>query len=453
MRPSAVALMLAVSGALSGCGMQTLPDADPQAELSSLAWKMRVAELADAMIDWSSFRDPQLEALIDRSLTHNPDITTAIESLNLSRVELEEARAARGIVYSAVAAAGAGKIRDLPSTESYSLSGQASYEVDVWGRRRTDVELAEIDVNDAELSLLSTRISLAAEVADAYYSLRVFDERLKLQRESLQYALEQQRRIEARYRAGIVSGIAINNQEVLVQQLRAAIADLEGSRSLQEDRLAVLTGQPPQSFALSAAATLRLPFVQLAPNTPAEVLRRRPDIQQAEVRLKSSELRFEQAKRAFFPTVSLSGGTGLASTDLGDLLDDTSWSWNIGADLITTLLDNGVRSRNVERARIAAAQSLAAYRRSILAALQDVEGALNQQEVNLRRFEIQRLQLEAQARLTRETEERYRLGAVSGFELVRQQRNLIAQREQLLNTELAGIQASIQLLRAVGIAP
>jgi len=445
--------LLAVLTVLWGCSQQTLPDTDPQSELSSLAWKMRVAELADATIDWSSFRDPELEALIDRALTYNPDITTAVESLNLSRVGLEEAEAARGIVYSAVAAAGAGKVRDLPSTETYSLAGQASYEVDVWGRRRTDVELAEIDVTDAELSLLSTRISLAAEVADAYYSLRVFDERLKLQRESLSYALEQQERIAARYRAGIVSGIAINNQEVLVQQLRAAIADLEGSRSLQEDRLAVLTGQPPQSFLLSAAATLRLPSIQLAPNTPAEVLRRRPDIQQAEVRLLSSELRFEQAKRAFFPTVTISGGTGLASTDLADLLKDASWSWNIGADLVTTLLDNGVRSRNVERARIAAAQSLAAYRRSILAALQDVEGALNQQEVNLRRFEIQRLQLEAQARLTRETEERYRLGAVSGFELVRQQRNLITQREQLLNTELAGIQASIQLLRAVGIAP
>ena len=453
MQLNAPTLLLAASAMLAGCSTQTLPDADPQSELSSLTWKMRVAELADARIDWSSFSDPELEALIERALAHNPDITTAVESLNLSRVGLEDARAARGIVYSAVAAAGTGKVRDLPSSESYSLAGQASYEVDVWGRRRTDVELAEIGVVDAELSLLSTRISLAAEVADAYYSLRVSDERLKLQRESLEYALEQQNRIEARYQAGIVSGIAINNQEVLVQQLRAAIADLEGSRSLQEDRLAVLTGQPPQAFLLSPVATLRLPFVQLAPNTPAEVLRRRPDIQRAEVRLQASELRFDQTKRAFFPTVTISGGTGLASADLADLLSDSSWSWNIGADLVTTLLDNGVRSRNVERARIAAAQSLAAYRRSILAALQDVEGALNQQEVNLRRFEIQRLQLEAQARLTRETEERYRLGAVSGFEFVRQQRNLIAQREQLLNTELAGIQASIQLLRAVGIAP
>ena len=453
MRFKVPGFLLTVSAALAGCSLQTLPEADPQSELTSLDWKMRVAELAEATIDWSSFRDPLLGELIDRALVHNPDITTAVESLNLSRVGLEEARALRGVVYSAVAAAGAGKIRDLPSSENYSLAGQASYEVDVWGRRRTDVELAEIGMHDAELSLLSTRISLAAEVADAYYSLRVFDERLKLQRESLEYALEQQKRIEARYRAGIVSGIAINNQEVLVQQLRAAIADLEGSRSLQEDRLAVLTGQPPQAFLLSPVAALRLPFVQLAPNTPSEVLRRRPDIQQAEVRLRASELRFDQAKRAFFPTLTISGGTGLASEDLGDLLSDASWSWNIGADLITTLLDNGARGRNVERARIAAAQSLAAYRRSILAALQDVEGALNRQEVNLRRFEIQRLQLEAQARLTRETEERYRLGAVSGFELVRQQRNLIAQREQLLNTELAGIQASIQLLRAVGIAP
>ncbi len=451
---SVLPMLASTLAILSGCSTVTLPAADDSRNtLTPAIWKNEIADLADPAIDWSSFGDDVLAELIEQALSNNPDITTAVESLNASRLALDEARANRNLVYSVTGSAGADRIRDFSTTESYGISAVASYEVDVWGRQADNVTVAELGIVQAEASLLTTRISLAAEVADAYYSLRVQDERLNLQREALQFALRQQQQIQARHRAGIIAGIELNNQEVEIQRLRAGIEDLEGSRSLEEDRLAVLTGRPPQDFRLPGIASLALPAIRLAPETPAEVLRVRPDIRVAETRLRVSEVRFEQAKKAFYPTITLSGSTGLASDALNDLVTDSSWTWGIGADLVTTLFDNGARSRGVESARIGAAQSLAAYRGTILSALQDVEGALNQQEVNLRQFEIRQLQLAAQERLTRETEARYRVGAVSGFELVRQQRSLILQREQILNTRLAGIRATIRLFRAVGIAP
>lgn len=446
-------ILLVLSLGLPACAGQEWPPDDARQGLTPAAWKNAADQRASQALDWSGFADPQLAELIDLALAQNPDIASALEALNSSRLQLQEAQVARRPQYSIEANVAGDEARGRAASDSYALSGRASYELDLWGRRRDAVRIAELDLVSAQAALRTTRISLASEVAETYYSLRVLDARLKLQAETLNHALSQQRQILARHDAGVISGIEVNNQEVEVQRLRSQIEDAKGQRSLQEDRLAALTGRPPQNFRMAAVSALALPAIRLAPDTPAEVLRGRPDIRAAEARLQASEVRFEQARKVFYPTINLSGATSLASDSLSDLVRDASWNWQIGADLLATLLDNGARGRQVERARIAAAQQLAAYRKAILAALQDVERALNQQETNLRQYQIQQLQLAAQERLTRETEARYRLGALSGFELVRQQRSLILQREQLLSTQLAGIQATIQLFRALGVSP
>ena len=446
-------IAIAVAVVLTGCATQQMPEHNSREELTPADWKNPVSDLAILTANWGSFGDSVLTELIGLALENNPDITTAVESLNASRVGLDDARKARGVGYSITAGASTSKTRDFDALESYNVTGTASYEVDIWGKRRDDVTLAELDIVGAELSLLTTRISLAAEVADAYYSIRVSDEQLEYKRQALDFILKQQSQIEARRKAGIVTGVEVDRQEVEVQRLRFQIEDLKGSRSLQEDRLATLTGRAPQAFNLPAIDKLVLPYVHLEPDMPAEVLRSRPDIRSAEARLEASAIRFGLAKKAFYPTISLTGNTGYASDSLSDLLKDASWSYTTAASLITTLLDNGARTRNVERARIAAAQQIASYRKSILTALSDVESALNQQEVSLRQLEIQQLALASQERVTREAEARYRLGSTSGFELINQQRALLSQHESILATQLSGIQATIRLFRAVGIAP
>lgn len=442
-----------VAIALSGCATQTLPENNTGAELTPPAWKNVASELASSGVNWSSFDDPRLAELIELALAHNPDITTATESLNSSRVGLEEAEAARRVFYTVGADATTSKTRNFDASEFYGLSGIASYEVDIWGRRKDDVTVAQLNTISAESGLLGIRISLAAEVADSYYTLRVQDEHLKLKARALQYVLKQQSQVVARHDAGIVTGVEIDRQEVEVLRLRSEIENLKGQRSLQEDRLATLTGRAPQQFQLVSIDSVGLPAVYLAPDLPAEVLRVRPDIRSAEAGLESSIVRFDQAKKAFYPTISLTGSGGFASPSLGDLITDASSTYTVGAGVLTTLLDNGARRRNVERARIAAAQQVASYRRTILAALREVESALNQQEVSLRQLRIQELQLASQERVTREAEARYKQGSISGFELITQQRSLLLQHEQILSTQLSGIQATVQLFRAVGIAP
>ncbi len=453
MRARHLAARLSVVTILAGCASGSELEESAQDLSAPSAWKNPVSELASETADWRSFDDSILAGYIEQALRNNPDAITAVESLNASRIGLEEAQAARGILYTVGTGASTRNTRDLDSFEAFDISGSASYEIDLWGRNRDRETLAQLDVTAAESAYLTTRISIAAEVADTYYAIRVNDARIALKLDALEYVLQQQKQIQARKDAGIITGVEVDRQEVEVQRLRFQIEDLRGARSIQEDRLAILLGEQPQTFSLAADTSAALPTTQLAPDLPAAVLAARPDIRAAEARLEASMLNLGLARKVFYPTITLTGSSGFASSSLSDLIADQSWTYSIGANLVATLLDNGARRRNAERAAVAARQQIASYRRSILAALADVEAALNQQEVSLRQLEIQQLALASQERVTRETEARYRVGSVPGFELITQQRALINQQEAVLSTRLAGIQATIRLFRAVGLPP
>ena len=447
------ATIVAIVLITSGCATQTVPRDNPSKVLVPEAWKNVVTNIATPVANWRSFNDSMLADLIDLALRNNPDAATAIESLKASRVAFEQAQAASRIVYSIEGGTSTNKSRDSNTIDAFDTLATVSYELDLWGKNRDTVTLAELDIVSAKAQYLTTRISIAAEVADTYYSIRVADAQLQYKRQTLIYTLKQQGQILARKRAGIATGIEVDRQEVEVQRLRFQIEQLSGIRNSQENRLATLTGQSPQAFTLAAADRLVLPEVYLRPELPVDVLRARPDIRSVEAQLEASRVNIELAQKAFFPTITLTGKTGFASASLNSLIRDTSWSYSVGANLITTLLDNGTRSRNVELARIGAAQQVALYRKSILTALREVEDALNQQQVSLRQLEIQKLSLASQQRVTREARARYQLGSISGFELINEQRALLTQQEAILTTHLTKVQATIQLFRAVGITP
>ena len=452
MRPVAVVAACLMASVLVACAHTPAPIEQTRAELTPVDWTEAVSEDIPLTLAWSDFSDPVLDGLIVAALENNPGVLSAVEALALSRLGLRDSQAARRPNYGVDTGASVSQARRSGTTSSWSLGAAASYEVDLWGRLADDVELAELGIVSSELNVLTTRISLAAEVAVSYFSLRATDEQLRLRRRSLANARRQRDFIAARLEAGVTSGIDLDQQEVRVQSLRAGIEDLSASRSLQAQRLAVLTGQPPGALdLLPRDLDARLP--RLAPGTPAQVLMARPDIRGAEVQLASAYIRIDQARTAFFPTVTLAGDTGFASNDLKDLLTSGAFSWFAGANLVATLLDNGARSRNVERTEIAARQQVLQYRQTILSALEEVENALIAQETNIRQTQIQRLQLAAQERVTRETEARYRAGAASAFDLVQQQDALLSSREQSVNIWLSGINATVSLMRSLAVAP
>ena len=243
MRARHLAAQVSLLSILAGCATSPEIEESAQELPAPTAWKNRAGELASETADWRSFDDPTLAGYIEQALQNNPDAITAVESLNASRIGLEEAQAARGILYTVGAGASTRNTRDLDSFEVFDISGTASYEVDLWGRNRDGETLAQLDVTAAESAYLTTRISIAAEVADTYYAIRVADAQIELKLSALDYVLQQQKQIQARKDAGIITGVEVDRQEVEVQRLRFQIEDLKGSRSIQEDRLALLLGE------------------------------------------------------------------------------------------------------------------------------------------------------------------------------------------------------------------
>jgi NodT family efflux transporter outer membrane factor (OMF) lipoprotein len=439
---------------VAACAYDPLPLDRSREELTPDAWDESAGAEASGALTWSDFEDPLLQSLISRALTDSPDAHSIILRLASSRLQLRETKAGSRLDYGIDGpSVSLNKSRYSDTRSNWSLNGRASYEVDIWGRVADGVEIADLDFRVTEVDVRATRITLAAEITEAYFSLRGLDQQLALRRETLEITLKQRDFTAARHEAGFIAGIELDQQEVEVQRQHSAIQDMTARRSRQQQRLAVLMGVPPQNLLLDAddGAFPRMP--RMAPGTPADVLRNRPDIQIAELRLAGAYLGFDRARKAIFPTLRLSGNSGFASTSLSKLLTSAAFNWSVGADLVTTLLDNGARSRGVERVRLQAEQQIVDYRRTILRALEEVEGALVSQQNNIRQIEIQRLSVAAQERVARETAARYRAGSASARDLIREQRSLLSQREQEIQNWLSGMRATVQLLRAVGVQP
>ncbi|GAB5458231.1 MAG: efflux transporter outer membrane subunit [Henriciella sp.] len=437
--------------ALSGCVSTATSD---RAELDMpAAWSETIPASARADIAWSSFADPILQDLIAEGLTNNPGLQSSRLSLEAALIGIESAEARRGIVTSASGpnlSASEGKSRDLSGF--ISLSGGASYEIDLWGRLATDVELSELGVATAEESIRTAQISLVGQIAQTYFNLRVDDAVLELQQAQLELTRRQRDVAQVRYDAGVRTRLSVTQFDVEIQNLLSSIETTIANRRQSEQTLAVLLGQNPQSFAIEKAPLVLFDIPRVSPQTPVGVLAARPDVRAAEYGLTRADLSVLQARRAFLPSAGI-GLSGSLSSDLADLLANPVSSWSVFADISNTLLDNGGRDRALRTQRINAERSFLNYHSVVLSALQDIDSALVAQNSNIRRIEIQTLQLAQQEDIARQTEAQFEAGVLSADDLIREQRTALNLREQEIRNWRAGIDTTIRLLRGMGIDP
>lgn len=416
-------------------------------------WSEPVPEVARANVSWASLDDEVLQALITQGLAINPGLQSTRLSLDAARIGMEDAEARRGVVISATGPnldVSDGKTRDLSGF--VSLSGGASYEIDLWGRLATNVVLNELTVATVEEGIRTARISLAGQIAQTYFDLRVDDALLELQLDQLALTRHQRVVAQVRFDAGVRTRLSVAQFDVEIQSLLSSIETTIAQRRQSEQSLAVLLGENPQSFSIEAIPLVLFEVPRVSPQTPLEVLARRPDIRVAENGLARAGLSVQQARRAFLPTLGFGIG-GSSSSDLMELLASPVSSWSVFADLTSTLLDNGSRDRNLRTQLIGAEQSLLGYHSIVLSALQDVESALVEQNSNIRRIEIQTLQLAQQEDIARQTEAQFDAGVLSADDLIREQRTALSLREQEIRNWRSGLSGAIRLLRGLGIDP
>lgn len=326
---------------------------------------------------WTAFKDEKLNTLVQKALKENTSIEQAKANLDASMAVLTGAKAAD---FPMVNLTGdAGRIKNPPSAAggiagSYSLSLAASYEIDLWGKRKNEKAVAEYNAASTRESLKSTMITIAAQVADLYYAMGEYQHQIMLTDEIIQDRKNVLDVVESRYFEGLVPVLDVYQAR---QNLALAKSVRPGYVSRLEQTwhaLCVLTNDFPGPDTQNIMVPIPDVIGMFDLGIPADMLKNRPDVTAAlyNVMAKDADVGIAAADR--FPTINLAAGAGRAGFDPSTMVHGNIW--NIGADLFMPIIDWGVRKAADKRARASLNAALSRYRETVLTAFKDVSDAL-----------------------------------------------------------------------------
>jgi len=335
-----------------------------------------------------------------------------------------------------------GSIRD-------KLRRHVEFELDLWGRVRN---LAEADRQRYLASVEGARafrLSLIAQVAAAYFDIRASEERTILAERSLEGRREGVRIALLRLDAGVTSTVDHDQAVLLLTQAQTELADIRRTMEQARNLLDVLVGGPVTG-PLPPEAPLANQVRTIDPGLPSDLLASRPDILQAEHGLRAANADIGAARAAFFPSISLTGSFGFASTALGDLFKDRNQAWSYGGALGLPIFDWGRRSAQLKLSKAQADELVAAYQRAVQGAFQQVADGLIGRQRYAEQIVAQTRTVEAQRRLARTARLRYDNGIAIYLEVLDAERNLFSAGQQLLQLRAVELQNAVGLYTALG---
>jgi len=459
MRREAVLICLVVTAACSVGPDYVRPTAPVSSTYKELGeWKR--AEPRDDLARgpwWERYDDAELSRLEEQVTAANQDLVAAEARFRQARALVANARADWWpVVTIGVSATRARRSANLgttfasgSTTNQFAMPIEASWEVDVWGRIRRNVESSEASAQGSAADLEATRLSLQATLASDYYQLRALDAQLKLFDETLAAFERSLALTRSRKAYGIASQADVAQAETLLESTRAQAIDLALSRAQLEHAIAVLVGTPAGDFSL-AAAPLEATPPAIPVGLPSELLERRPDVATAERDAAAANAQIGVAKAAYYPTITLSASGGFQSTDVTNWLTWPSRIWSIGPSVTETVFDGGKRGALTAQARAAYDERVADYRKTVLAAFQNVEdelAALRLLDDELRR---QTIAVTAARESVRLTVDRYKAGTESYLDVVTTQTTALADERTAVDILGRRMVASVLLVEALG---
>lgn len=399
---------------------------------------------------WKRFQSAELDRLIAVAQTNNHDVKAATARVAQARAGVRIAGAGLYPVVTASAGAGRSKTGNSASRDTFNAGPQLSYEIDIWGRNRFNVDAADAALLSTQYAGDVVRLALTADVAATYFQLLSLGDRLRVSHQNLANARSLLELVEIQRRAGKVSGLELERQRTQVASAEAAIPPLVHQAQITRDALAVLLGTSPGEIKTEEDSLKNIALPAVNPGLPSALLERRPDIRRAEADLISASADIGAARAALFPRISLSGQGGLASTALSALFNPGSSFYSIGLDLLGTIFDGGRLSAQVDVAKARREELVAAYHQSIVSAFRDVEDAL----AGIEHFGEQEKALRQTAFHAREAyriaETAYRLGGTDFTTVLDAQRTLLSAEAAIDPVLLNRFTALVNLYRALG---
>jgi len=437
----------------------------PPANPGDGSWKP--ANPSDGMIRgkwWEIYNDPQLNQLEERIATYNQSIRADLERYLAAREQIRQARAS----YSPTLSAGPSFAHDQlshhrplssDSTKTLSqyndlqLEGQASWEPDLWGRVRRNVEAASATAQAANADMANTSLSLHAQMAEAYFSMRGLDTQAQLLQSSIKQLTDQLDLTKRRLAGGIGTEADVAQAQTLLDTTRAQLIEVGVARAEYEHAVGSIAdiklpgfSLPPTPLALDS--TTDLPNIPLG--IPSQLLERRPDIAAAERRAAAANAQIGIAVSAFYPTLSLSGVGGFESTHAGTWIQGPSAVWSLGAQAAELLIDGGRRRTVTQQARDLFEASASDYKGVVFLAFNEVEDKLSDLRILEQEEVAQRAAVASAQHSLDIANNRYKGGVTSYLEVLTAENTLIQNQRTAADLKSRQFAASIQLVRALG---
>jgi multidrug efflux system outer membrane protein len=407
---------------------------------------------------WKVFGESDLDELETTAIQANHDLRAAAARVVQARAA---ARAVAGQLYPSLAFnpsisrarfsgnANANTNGQSTTLTTASLPLDLSYEVDVWGRVRRSVESADAQAQASADDFGVVLLTLTADVAQNYFVLRSLDAQDEILNRSIELFREQVGMTTTQRNAGIVGQTDLLQAQTQLDATIALEADIRRQRKDAEHALAILTGKPPSEFVL-AARKLELEPPSVPAGLPADLLRQRPDVAEAEHNLVAANAAIGVAKADFYPQLDLSAAAGLLSIDLQRLFDWQSRVWALGASLSAPIYQGGKLTAQYEQAKARWDELAATFQSTVLKAIADVENSMTDIHLRAEASASQKSAVVSAREYLRLAQLQYRQGLISYLQVIDAERTLLTNElteAQLLNQRFA---STVLLMKALG---
>lgn len=423
---------------------------------------------------WSSFKDPELNSLVERAVNRNLDLKLALE-------RVQEARAARGVArsgYFPEVDAGVsaqrlrggfnqGVIHAVPSsntaggspslvspfeTNVFQGNLSASWELDVFGGIRRGVQAANADIIAQEEDRRDVLVMLLGDVGQAYAKLRGYQQRLDIANENIRTQQETLHLTKARARAGLATDLDVSRAAAQLATTKAVVPTLLAGIDVSIHRLSVLLGEEPGALRTELKKSKPIPSAlpDVRVGLPSDLLERRPDIRRAEAQLAAATARVGEAKAERFPHFVLTGTAGRQATQLRELTLGLGNFYGVGPGISLPLFAGGRIRSNIAVQNSRERQALISYHSTILNALEEVENALaNYSQEQERRDRLDQAVVQSQLAMHL-ADEQYRAGLTDFLSVLEAQRDLYANEDQLVQSQTGVTRDLVALYRVLG---
>lgn len=395
---------------------------------------------------WESFQNPELTLLMQTALARNLDIEQALARVEQARGAARAAGADLLPQVNGSGSAGRNDIRGGSTRESADIGLSASYALDIWGRYRDEASAAELSLEATQYDKDAAALIVQSQVATTYFTILTLKDRIAIAEDSLGAARETLGIVEARYKAGSISGLDLAQQRNTVATIEATLPSLRAELAANENALAILLAAVPGRFGVEGETLDKVALPAIDAGQPSALLERRPDIKSAEASLMAANADIGAARAAFFPSIDLSAS--LTRSFATASAAETASS--IGASLLAPIFSGGTLEGNLQSAKGRQAELAAAYQQTVLTSFSEVENALTTVETTAQREKSLNIAAEEAGKAYELSQARYRAGASDLLSVLDAQRSWLSARDSAATARLDRYSTAVDLFVALG---